>query len=35
MELVDGRAIDDACAGLPLPQQLQVFLQLEIGRAHV
>jgi tetratricopeptide (TPR) repeat protein len=34
MELVEGRAIDEACAGLPLPQQLQVFLQLADAVAY-
>ena len=34
MELIDGRAIDDVCAGLPLPQQLQVFLQLADAVAY-
>ena len=34
MELVEGRAIDDACSGLPLAQRLQVFLQLADAVAY-
>ena len=34
VELVEGRAIDAACAGLPLAQQLRLFLQLADAVAH-
>ena len=34
MEAVDGQPIDQACAGLPLEQRLQLFLQLADAVAH-
>ncbi len=34
MELVDGRPIDQACAGLPLERRLALFLQLADAVAH-
>ena len=34
MELVDGKAIDEACVGLPLAAQLRLFLQLADAVAY-